>query len=211
MKNLTVQDRANAYNNSEFGQRFPGSKFMVSDRWISATWILGNNYKSLSARSDDNQPFYGSFPPGWLKRMWTMFPDAQRVLHLFSGSLTHESASAPHKAVVIRVDSSPEFKPDIQCDAEDFGHKVQRFGEFDLIGADPPYSVEDAEHYSKSLCNKRKVLEQCHLVLRKGGVLLWMDQSIPMYSKEKWKWVGVISMYRSTNHRIRGVMIFEKV
>ena len=208
----TIKERAALYNNSDYGQNFPDSQFAISDRWISATWILGNNYKSISTRDKDDKPYYGSYPPGWLKRMWTMFPDAQRVLHLFSGSLNETTAASPNPATtVIRLDSKPELNPDVICNAESFAEKVSHFGPFDLIPADPPYSIEDAEHYSTALCNKRKVFEQCHLALRRGGLLLWMDQSIPMYSKKYWKWVGVISMYRSTNHRIRGVMMFEKL
>lgn len=209
---MTIQDRAHLYNNSDFGQQFPDSRFMVSDRWISATWITGNNYKSLSSRSEDDKPFYGSYPPGWLKRMWTMFPDAKRILHLFSGSLSAADAKPPHAhEFALRLDIRAELKPDIVCDAENFAASVKAYAPFDLMPSDPPYSVEDAEHYSTALCNKRKVLDQCHQTLRKGGLLLWMDQSIPMYSKKHWKWVGSISMYRSTNHRIRGVMFFEKV
>lgn len=208
---LTIQDRARLYNESTFGQRFPDSRFLISERWASATWILGNNYKSLSARDENDQPYYGSYPPGWLKRMWTMFPDAQHILHLFSGSLTPTSAAPPHTACVIRVDRLAELKPDIVCDAEDFASHVMGRGHFDLIPADPPYTQADSMRYGVKLCNKRKVIDQCHKVLRPGGILLWMDQAQPMYSKKNWRWVGVISMYRSINHRIRGVMIFEKI
>lgn len=145
-----------------------------------------------------------------------MFPDARRIIHLFSGSLTREQAQPPKhpdfEARVIRVDANAERDPDIIADAEGF---VDLFpgmflDDFDLVVADPPYSIQDAENYGRPLCNKKKVLEQCYRTLRPGGLLLWMDQSIPMYAKRNWKWVGTITMYRSTNHRIRGVMIFEK-
>lgn len=217
----SMQERAALYARA-FPQ-FPDSHFMVSSRWISATWIMGNNYKSLSKRTEDDKPFYGSFPPGFLSRIWPMFTDARRIIHLFSGSLTKEAAAPPFKVErCLRVDSRADRRPDVVANAELFVDPAlpgkdpdPKFpivqGDYDLIIADPPYSIQDSENYGVPLCNKKKVLEQCHLALRPGGILLWMDQSIPMYAKVNWKWVGVISMYRSTNHRIRGVMMFEKV
>jgi hypothetical protein len=213
MSNLSIQDRGRLYNASPLGQQFPDSQFAISDRWISATWIMGNNYKSLSARGENDQPFYGAYPPGYLRRIWPMFPDAKEVIHLFSGSLTKEAAEPPatmnSAARVLRVDSRADRDPDVIVDAERFADILGE--KTDVIFADPPYSAQDAENYGVPLCNKKKVLEQCHLALRPGGLLAWMDQSIPMYAKKNWRWVGVISMYRSTNHRVRGVMLFERV
>jgi SAM-dependent methyltransferase len=219
---LTMRDRAAAY--AAAFPEFPDSHFMVSDRWISATWIMGNNYRSLSKRGEDDKPYFGSYPPGYLRRIWPMFNDANRILHLFSGSLTKEAGDPPWSADrnrpvrCLRIDARAELKPDMVRDAENFVNMPSvgddlniETASLDLILADPPYSIEDAENYGRPLCNKRKVLEQCHLALKPGGHLLWMDQAIPMFSKKNWKWVGVISMYRSTNHRIRGVMMFEKV
>jgi hypothetical protein len=137
-----------------------------------------------------------------------MFPDAENILHLFSGSLTKKDVAKGGKTIV-RLDINPKLKPDVVANAETFADL--RMGGYDLILADPPYSVEDARHYGACLVNKKKVLFQCHKALKKGGTLVWMDQSIPMFRKDEWKWYGVISIYRSTNHRIRGVMLFEKL
>jgi hypothetical protein len=212
----TMRDRAAGYA-AAFPQ-FPDSHFMVSDRWISATWILGNNYKSISKRGPDDKPFYGAYPPSYMRRIWSLFPDARRVIHLFSGSLTAEAAASPYPdTVVARIDSRADRNPDLVRDAElftDIGERSEAFpvvrGDWDLILADPPYSICDAERYGVPLCNKKKVLEQCHLALRPGGILCWMDQSLPMYAKRFWKMVGVITMIRSTNHRVRAVFLFEK-
>jgi len=82
--------------------------------------------------------------------------------------------------------------------------------QFNLIMADPAYSKEDAEHYGRPLCNRKKVLAECHRMLTVGGYLVWLDQSIPMYSKLYWNWVGVVSVFRSTNHRVRAAFFFQR-
>ena len=204
----TIQDRARWYS-IPFA-KYPDSHFLISDRWVSATWILGNNYKSLSERGEDDKPFYGSYPPGFLKRVWSMFPDCKSVVHLFSGSLTKQSGRPPGGGEVLLLDRVQRTKDTILHNAEDDFSGLILDGA-DLILADPPYSVEDAEHYGPCLCNKKKVLIHCHTALKTGGYLLWMDQSLPQFSKKYWNWCGVITMIRSTNHRVRCVFIFEKV
>lgn len=204
---MIPRERAELY--AKAYPEFPDSHFLVSDRWISATWMTGNNYHNPSG-------YYGSYPPGYLNRIASLFPDAKNVLHLFSGSLTREQVSnaMPNAGLILRADIRPEMEPDLLADAESLAEATKSTGipglRFNLILADPPYSVEDAEHYGPPLVNKKKVLEECHKVLEPGGTLAWMDQSVPMFKKEQWNWYGIISMYRSTNHRIRGVMLFEK-
>lgn len=179
---------------------------MVSSRWISATWIMGNNYQGSG--------YYGAYPPSYIKRIYALYPEKGAILHLFSGSLKKLDISHP-SARVDRLDINPKCRPEILADiskAAAYRLVQQRrpFG-YDRIFADPPYSKQDAENYGTPLCNKRVVLEQCYKMLKPGGHLIWMDQSVPMYAKKFWHWYGVISIYRSTNHRVRGVMLFQKV
>lgn len=179
--------------------------FFVGVRQITATWITGNNYKGSG--------FYGSYPPGYLKRMRALFPDTKRILHLFSGSLSPEELEKTWPGVYhVRFDKSDQFKPEVWGEAEAASSLFSAVEEepFDLILADPPYSEEDALKYGHPLCNKRKVMAECHKLLVPGGTLAWMDQSRPMHGPE-WSWYGAISIYRSTNHRIRGVMLFERM
>lgn len=219
-------ERAAAYA-VKFPQ-FSDSHFMMSERWISATWITGNNYHNPSG-------YYGSYPPGYLSKIFSMFPDSKCMMHLFSGSLKHDDlneawsrinwSNNPHVKDYlpeqILFDRKAELNPDICGEANDLAKLweerqkiVEQRGfrsKVDLILADPPYSVEDAEHYGAPLVNKKRVMEQCHEILEPGGTLVWMDQSVPMFRKDMWKWYGIITIYRSTNHRIRGVMLFEKL
>jgi len=215
---MIPQERANLY--AKAFPEFPDSHFMISDRWISSTWMTGNNYHNPSG-------YYGSYPPNYLSRIFSMYPDSKTILHLFSGSLKDEELNKQWAKVnynnsdimpaQYRFDRKPELEPDIVGEANDLSSlwneqwAMSNNHKLDLILADPPYSVEDAEHYGSPLVNKKRVLEECHKILEPGGTLAWMDQSVPMFRKDMWNWYGIISMYRSTNHRIRGVMLFEKL
>jgi len=189
---------ATRYNEGYFGKRFPPSRFMIDDRWAHATWVTGNNYKGSG--------YYGAYPPGYVKRVYSMFPDPQRILHLFSGSLTDNDVFKSFSSVS-RLDLNPQYQPDYVRDAE---NTELADNQFNLIMADPAYSKEDAEHYGRPLCNRNKVLAECHRMLTIGGYLVWLDQSQPMYSKIYWNWVGVVSVFRSTNHRVRAAFFFQR-
>ena len=83
--------------------------------------------------------------------------------------------------------------------------------EFDLILADPPYSIEDSEHYSPTMVKRNKVMKALGKKAKGGTHVVWLDQVLPMYRKDEWKLVGIIGMVKSTNHRFRVVTIFEKI
>jgi hypothetical protein len=189
---MELKDRLENYHR-ETG--YPPSLFIGGDGRLLGIWIMGNNYTVKSG-------YYGGYPAGYLKRVKAMFPEKNRVLHLFSGKV--DTAIFKGK----RIDINEENHPDVIGDA----HELSKyFGEdFDLILADPPYSVEDCEHYGTSMISRNKVLEECYKVLEPGGHVVWLDQVLPMYSKLKLQPVGFIGMVKSTNHRFRIITIFEK-
>ena len=186
---MTIQERAARYN-AAFPQ-FPDSHFRISERWVSATWILGNDYRGSG--------YYGAYPPGYMPRISSLFPCA-RPLHLFGGSVT--------SGITVDRRVTSDVKPRVQADALALPF---RDGSFDLCYADPPYSDLDAARYQAPMPHRRKVLYEVHRAVRRGGFLVWMDTVLPMYRKDMWHWCGAISLWRSTNHRIRGVAIFERV
>ena len=194
-KPLTLQARAARYNEA-FAQ-FPDSHLMASERWISGNWILGNDYKGTG--------YYGSYPPGYLKRVETLFPDMQTVLHLFSGSLPQE---ATRSRVTVDIRYTDVVRPGVRGDARALPFQNESF---DLVYADTPYSTADAEYYGTTLPNRKLVLREVHRVVRPGGFLVWMDTALPMYRKDMWHWCGAVALWRSTNHRVRGVSIFERL
>jgi ubiquinone/menaquinone biosynthesis C-methylase UbiE len=112
--------------------------------------------------------------------------------------------------VGISVDSriTTEVNPKVQADALALPFINNAF---QLCYSDPPYSDIDAERYQSKMPDRRKVLYEAYRVIEPGGFLVWMDTVLPMYRKDMWHWCGAISLWRSTNHRIRGVSIFERL
>jgi len=190
---MELSDRAKLYNDSY--PNYP--PLVVSGRWLYGMWMIGNNYRS-------KRKFYGEYPPSFLERIMSMFPDCEEIVHLFSGSLDENTTG-------IRFDINPDLDPtpNIIGDA----HRLSEYFEedsVDLIIADPPYSEEDAAHYGTPLINRNKVVKECHKILKPGGFLVWLDQAYPMYRKNELHLVGTIGIIRSTNHRFRVCLIWER-
>lgn len=174
---------------------FPGSLFIAEDGRVCGTWIMGNDYRVKSG-------YFGGYPAGYLKRVKALFPDKKSPLHLFSGKV--DQSALPGDT----VDLDPDLEPTYLDDAQSLEMVPLRV--YDLILADPPYSVEDAEHYKPTMVKRNKVmkaLERC----RAGTHIVWLDQVLPMYRKDKFCFEACIGMVKSTNHRFRVVSIFRKL
>jgi hypothetical protein len=195
MNMMDIAERVMNYNKT-----FPDWPRLIADKgFILGTWMIGNNYKN-------KVEFYGGYPPSFLKRVMSLFPDipAKNVLHLFSGSLSEQGIEGT------TFDIDPKLKPDMCGDAE----KLSEFfppNSQKLIASDPPYSSEDAEHYGHPLVNRNKVVKECISVLEPGAFLVWLDQVYPMYRNTELKLIGTIGLIRSTNHRVRMTFIWQKL
>ena len=189
---MELQDRIDNYI---LETKYPRSLFIGDDNRVYGTWIMGNNYKV-------NSGYYGGYPAGYLRRIKALFPDKQHVLHLFSGKVDTEIVNG--KTVDINKDNNADYIDDAQS--------LQNVPveEFDLICADPPYSVEDCEHYKTTMIKRNKVMKALGKKAVKGTHVVWLDQVLPMYRKDEWSIEGVIGMVKSTNHRFRVVTIFIK-
>lgn len=191
MKNYSLIHRADLYRKA-----FPKYKpLRVDERWMDGIWFMGNQYKGSG--------YYGSYPPGYLKRIMSMFPDAEKILHLFSGSL-------PSCKEYFTFDINDNLEADVIGDAHSLSHYFDLRKKFDLVLADPPYSEEDSLHYGVPMLNRNQVLKECCKIIKKGGFLLWMDQILPMYRKTDWTHCIAIGIVRSTNHRFRLVSGFRR-
>ena len=169
--------------------------FHSDDGWIAGTWVMGGDYTV-------NTGYYGGYPAGYLLRIKALFPDKQNILHVFSGQVDLEILNGH------TVDLDDKQNPNFVDDAQTL-EKVP-VGDYDLILADPPYSVEDAEHYEPSMVSRNKVMRALGLKAKKGTHVVWLDQVLPMYRKDQWDIQAVIGMVKSTNHRFRVITIFEK-
>jgi hypothetical protein len=189
---LNLQDRIDSYARVT---QFPRSLFVSEDGRIVGTWIMGDNYRVKSE-------YYGGYPAGYLRRIGALFPDKQRVLHLFSGKV--DLAALPGDTVDINPELAPTFVDNAQT--------LERvpLERYDLILADPPYSVEDADRYQATMVKRNAVMRSLQRVA--GGThVVWLDQVLPMYRKDAFAIDAVIGMVKSTNHRFRVVTVFRRL
>ncbi len=190
---MNLQDRIDNYVKET---KYPLSLFISEDGRIVGTWIMGNNYRVKST-------YYGGYPSGYLKRIKSLFPDKKNILHLFSGKV--DINILPGKTVDVNAENVPDYLDDAQT-----MEKVP-LEEFDLICADPPYSVEDCEHYKCTMIKRNVVMRTLGKRLQSGAHVIWLDQVLPMYRKNEFSIDGVIGMVKSTNHRFRIITIFRKL
>jgi len=183
---MHLQERIDNYHKT-----FPKySKLILNRNVIEGIWVMGNNYTTKTE-------LYGAYPYGYLERINSLFPVIKnKTLHLFSGSLPE---SEEYDKVEFNVGIDAESMSDIL--PENF---------YELIMADPPYSIEDCDHYGCCMIKRNIVFKECLKVLKKDGYLIWLDQVLPNYKKDEWDIVGRIGMVKSTNHRFRVVTIFKK-
>lgn len=191
-KAMGLQERVDNYV-KETG--YPRSLFVSEDERLVGTWIMGNAYGVKSG-------YYGGYPHGYLRRIKALFPDKHNALHVFSGRV--DQSAWPGDT----VDLNPDMEPTYLDDAQSL--ESVPLADYDIILADPPYSVEDAEHYQPTMVKRNKVLKALTGV-RAGTPVVWLDQVLPMYRKDEWRVIGVIGMVKSTNHRFRVITIFERL
>ena len=174
---------------------FPEAIFPCEDGRVVGTWIMGNDYRVKSS-------LYGGYPAGYLKRIKSLFPDKKNVLHLFSGKV--DLAMFPGKTVDINAELAPDYVDDAQ--------KLTQvpLEVFDLVLADPPYSVEDCDHYQTTMIKRNTVMKALGERLQPGAHVVWLDQVLPMYRKDQFAIEALIGMCKSTNHRFRLISIFRK-
>lgn len=174
---------------------YPRALFEAGDGRIVGTWIMGNNYQVKTG-------YYGGYPAGYLKRIRALFPDKKNALHLFAGQV--DTVTFPGH----RVDLDPSTNPEYVDDAQNLS--LVPIENYDLILADPPYSVEDAQHYEPTMIKRNKVMKALGVKATRGTHVVWLDQVLPMYRKDEWKVEAVIGMVKSTNHRFRVITIFRR-
>ena len=174
---------------------FPKCLFIGEDGRVVGTWIMGNDYRVRSG-------YYGGYPAGYLRRVKALFPDKQKVLHLFSGAV--DLTALPGDT----VDVNPNLRPTYVDNAQSL-ERVP-LSKYDLVLADPPYSVEDAERYQTTMVKRNLVMRALQAV-RPGTHIVWLDQVLPMYRKDLFSIEAVIGMVKSTNHRFRMVTIFNRL
>lgn len=168
--------------------------FIAEDGRVVGTWIMGQSYRVRSG-------YYGGYPDGFLKRIAALFPDRSNVLHLFSGKVDLDKM--PGDTVDLNTEHNPTYVDNAQTLLE------VPLGWYDLILADPPYSVDDAERYGTTMVKRNFVMRALQRT-NPDTFVCWLDQVLPMYSKNYWSIAAVIGIVKSTNHRFRVLTIFQR-
>lgn len=177
----------------------------MSYRPITDFWIL------CRAKLKDGRKYYGSYPSGSLPRMRALLGVSinDPVLHVCSGMVPHHVYGAggfgPNDKT---LDLDPELNPDFLQDCR----KPLPTG-FKAILADPPYSIEDAEHYrpgslvlptvGEILRNSLKSLE----VGQRVGILHYIAPTCPKNAK----FIAAVAIFTGFNNRIRLYSVYEKI
>lgn len=191
----TLGDRAESYR-ARFPE-CPNSVWVAGDKgqWLYGCWQLGADYKNKT-------PYYGAFPPSLLERIYALFPEIPRkqVLQAFSGSLPPSEYT--------RLDINPDLRPELVGNIYDVAKLTRR--RFRLAIADPPYTAKDAKQYGTAGVDRGRAMRALADVVKPGGHVAWLDQTWPMHRKKQWRYYGAIQVIRSTNHRFRGVSLFER-
>jgi hypothetical protein len=187
---ITWAERLDRYEAAGFSR----SLFLDPAGYLVGTMIMGNDYRVKSG-------FYGGFPPTFLRRLRALFFEKQNALHLFSGKV--DLAAFPGATCDINADLSPTYVDD----AQDLLNVPLE--QFDLVVADPPYSVEDCDHYKTSMVKRNAVMRALQR-LPIGAHICWLDQVLPMWRSDSFSLRGVVGVVKSSNHRFRCLAIFER-
>jgi hypothetical protein len=100
----------------------------VEDGWVYGVWKMGNSWGSKAG-------YYGGYPGDYLKRIRALFPDKERVLHLFSGKV--DLSAMPGDT----VDILPELNPTFLDDAQKL--EAVPLEQYDLVLADRKWGAEN--------------------------------------------------------------------
>lgn len=166
----------------------------VEDKgWVYGMWYCGTAW--------DKVKLYGQYPPTFLKRALALFPAAEDVLHIPSGTIEG------HGITVDRVMDDVR-KPMIVADA---GALPFRDESFDLVLSDPPYSPADSAKYGCPPWPQRKAMAEAWRVLRPGGYLGHLHVYYPTYRRKDWKLVGLIGVVTGFQRATRMFSIFQKL
>ena len=184
--NLTLTERAANY--TAVFPKYP--PMMAANGWLYGLWYCGTSFQKAR--------LYGQYPGNYLKRVLSLFPDAERILQPCAGTITGPGTT---------LDMSAEFGPDVIGDVQDMPFDDCSF---DLVIIDPPYGKVHAEKYGIPMLGYRKTLKEIRRVLEPNGYMVWLDNKYPSYKRTNWHLIGLIGVVTGFMRMARLCSIFQK-
>lgn len=179
---------------ANWGRTFPDyPPTIYSHGWVYGVWYCSKAWVK-------NQ-IYGQYPRRFLDRVLALWPDVpeDRILQVCSGSVTGPG---------VCLDISRQFEPTVQANAEMLPFQD---GVFDLILYDPPYSVEDAQHYGLEKPPRwHHVRDEFLRVLSPTGHIGILHKFYPDYRRREMRLRGLIAVITGFLSITRVFSIFEK-
>lgn len=198
-KSLRIPERIANYQS-----RFPNVPQMMRNcdgeyTRIDGMWELG-------IASMKQGEYYGAYPPTYLERILSFFPDCTTVIHIFSGTI---EANPPR---VITYDINPKFNPTICDDVSNIKKYKEYFHRPNLlVMLDPYYEDKDFQKQNQKPINKKKLLDDLCEIVPRGTFVAWLDVVSLVWSAQIWKEIGLIGVKVSSNTRYRGTQIFQRL
>jgi SAM-dependent methyltransferase len=172
---------------------FPKYPVTVDDKgWVYGVWYCGTAW--------DRVRLHGQYPPTFLKRALALFPDAQRILHLPSGTVTGPGVTVDRIRDEVR-------RPQILADA---GVLPFRDASFDLLLSDPPYTPADSRKYGCAPFPLGKMMAEAHRILRPGGYIGVLHTYYPSYRRKMWQLTGLVAVVTGFQRATRMFSLFER-
>jgi hypothetical protein len=181
-------------------------------RPITDTWFL------TRAKLKNGQKFYGSYPGGFPERARALLGVSilDPVLHVCGGKVRYYPYAHGIGPNDKTLDLDESLNPDFVQDAREPFPVVE--GGWSAILMDPPYSQEDAKHYSPGPDKYPKpnlLLQNGLMAVRPGGRVGLLHYQLPSPPKAerigfKARFVACIGVVVGFNNRIRAFTVFEK-
>jgi SAM-dependent methyltransferase len=178
-----------------YNRSFPKYPKLIEDKgWIYGVWYCGAFYKSK---------LYGDYPPTFLKRTMSLFPDVipTRLLHCPSGSINGNC-----EGMTVDLIRDEKRQPKVVASAD---HLPFQDNSFDLVLSDPPYSKKDAKRYGTPNYPLKKSMAEFRRVLAPNGYLGLLHFYYPPFRRADWNMRGLIGVCTGSNRKMRMFVIFQ--
>ena len=178
----------------------------MSYRPITDVWILAR----------PKVKYYGAYPNGFLERARALLGVSPNdaMLHVCGGQARHYPAKPRGFGPYDRtLDLDSELKPDYLQSATDPLPGSAGADKWGALIADPPYTADDADHYTPG----RDRFPKANLILKRmleavlpGGRVGMLHYILPQPPRQGVRFVAAVAVIVGFNNRIRCFSVFER-